>query len=308
MTPLSGKRILITGGYGFIGTNLFTELERRSIDVSRFNSSNFDLTSPDDVKECFDHYNPDILIHLAADVGGYSYMEKYKEKIFYNNLLIDANVIHNAYENNVDKVVSLGSILSYGSDQLAPYKTKYLDMGLPNKGSMYYGYVKQILINHTSIINSLNSINLILDNTYGPNDTFEIGKSRVIPTNIIRFIEIMKTNNAQQVIDLFGNPIRDYLYVSDAVDAVILAAEKQDVTGNFNIGNGNPISLSDLIRKISYACGYDGELLFDSEETSEDNLRYLDTEITQEVLGWSAKVDIDMGIKETIRWYRDNLC
>ena len=81
-------------------------------------------------------------------------MEKYKEKIFYNNLLIDANVIHNAYENNVDKVVSLGSILSYGSDQLAPYKTKYLDMGLPNKGSMYYGYVKQILINHTSIINS----------------------------------------------------------------------------------------------------------------------------------------------------------
>ena len=309
------KRLTVTGGKGFLGTHLIRKIreERGCKNVLIADLPEYDLRSLDNIKRMFDSQKPEIVIHLAAVVGGIGANRENPGKFFYDNAIMGIQLIHEAYMRKIEKFVAIGTICAYPKFTPVPFKEKDLWDGYPEETNAPYGFAKKMLLIQAQAYRQqygFNAIYLLPVNLYGPGDNFDPQSSHVIPALIKKcFDAIDKGENHIEVWGT-GKASREFLYVEDAAEAIILASEKYNKPDPVNIGAGFEITIKDLIRLITKFTGFSGKTIWDTTKPDGQPRRCLDTSKAKEEFGFKAKMNFEEGLKETIEWYkkhRENL-
>ncbi|MFW6149092.1 MAG: GDP-L-fucose synthase family protein [Atribacterota bacterium] len=333
MLDLSKKRITITGGKGFLGTHLVRKLreERKCPNVFIADLPEYDLRTLDGIKRMFDDQKPDIVIHLAAVVGGIGANKENPGRFFYDNAIMGIQLIHEAYLRNIEKFVTLGTICCYPKHTPVPFKEKNLWDGYPEETNAPYGLAKKMLLVQSQAYRQqygFNSIFLMPVNLYGPGDNFDPKSSHVIPALIKKVVDAMGGKEAaKQRMQGINNPnelnkrdkrykrdkpitvwgtgkaSREFLYVEDAAEGIILATEKYDKTEPINLGAGFEIKIKDLVELIVNLTGFNGEIKWDTSKPDGQPRRKLDTSRAEKEFEFKAKTKFDEGVKNTIDWF-----
>lgn len=303
-------KILITGSHGFVGKHLTNS-------ILKFTSKNNKIIAPSS-KECelknFQNClnltkNADIVIHLAGKVGGIGFNLKNPATLFYDNLIMGVNLIESARINNVKKFVCLGTICAYPKFTPVPFQEENLWSGYPEETNASYGIAKKsllVMLQSYRTQYKFNGIYLLPVNMYGPYDNFNPSSSHVIPA-LIKKIHQAKINNEKQITAWGdGSATREFLYVKDACEAIILAALNYNSSNPINIGSGFEISIRELVKKISLSIGYKGKIIWDKSKPNGQPKRRLDVSKAEKEFGFKAHTDFDNGLNETIKWYIDN--
>ncbi len=304
------KRVLITGGAGFLGRRVVEQLclrGARHIFVPR--SKEFDLCKEAAVKSLYQKFQPDMVIHLAAVVGGIGANQANPGKFFYENLMMGAHLIEGARKIGIRKFVAIGTICAYPKFTKVPFKEEDLWNGYPEETNAPYGLAKKMLLVQSQAYRQqygMNAIYLLPVNLYGPGDNFFLTTSHVIPALIRKCSEAMKRNEDTITVWGTGKPTREFLYVEDAARGIILAAERYDKSDPVNIGAGFEISIRDLAQLIVRLTGFNGKIVWDKSKPDGQPRRCLDTSRAYREFGFKAKVGLEDGLKKTIRWYRKN--
>ena len=309
MSYWKNRIVLVTGGAGFLGKTLVPKLEELGAVIFIPRSKEFDLTKEKNVDRVFNDFKPEIVIHLAADLGGIGYLSSNPGKVYFNNVMMNTLLMEKAMRYNVDKFVGINTINCYPENANMPLKESYLWNGKPEKNVAPYGLSKRMMIFQSELYREqyeFNSINLILDNVYGPFDNFDLETSRVIPATIRKCIDAKEKNKDHIVVWGTGKVTREFLYVEDAARGIILAIEKYNEGAPVNLGSGVEISIKELVELIAEIAGFDGELRWNTTKPDGQPRRYLDVSKAKEEFGFEAKVDFREGIKETIEWYIAN--
>tara|TARA_Y100000590_G_scaffold464770_1_gene635041 strand:- start:25 stop:969 length:945 start_codon:yes stop_codon:yes gene_type:complete len=310
MSFLDNKKILITGGSGFLGKNLISKIKEKNIkDIFYPRRNDYNLLNIDEIKKLFFDLKPDVVIHLAAVVGGIGANSLHPAKFFYENAIMGIQLFHESYINKIEKFVSIGTICSYPSNTAVPFKEKDLWNGYPEATNAPYGIAKKILSVQSSTYRqeyNFNSIYLMPVNMYGPYDNFDEKTSHVIPAIIKKIVEA-KQNNINEV-TLWGNgsPTREFIYVEDVADAIILATEKLNESDPINIGTGENISIKDLARMISTILKFNGKIKWDVSKPNGQEQRKLDTSLALNKFGFKYNTNLSDGLNKTIKWYEEN--
>lgn len=304
-------KILVTGGNGFLGKSLLKNLQSCGIyETFSPRSRNFDLTNPKQTKDLFDYFKPNMVIHLAAVVGGIGANKENPGSFFYKNTMMGLNVIENCRIYNVDKIVQIGTVCSYPKYTSVPFKEEDLWNGYPEETNAPYGIAKKSLytmIKAYSDQYNLNGSVLVPCNLYGPYDNFDPKSSHVIPALIKKFVEA-KANNEEKVVCWgTGKSTREFLYVDDASKAIIKSLMVDTGPEPINLGGGSEIRIKDLAEKIGAIVGYVGEIGWDSSKPDGQPRRFLDISRAQKILGWEPSVAFDTGLKNTINWYLESI-
>jgi GDP-L-fucose synthase len=300
------ERIVITGGNGFLGKNLYNTLIGESyINVYAPGSDIWDLRRPEDCNNLIGKNDYDILIHLAADVGGIGYLSKFPGKIMYNNIMMGFNLLETARKKDIEKFVFIGSSCAYPNNIDIPYKEEDLWKGYPDINTSAYGIAKRTimeLIKKYNIEYGMNAISLIPTNLYGPYDHFNLDYAHVIPMLIKKFTE------AKGSVEVWGTgeATRDFLYVGDAVDGIIKAIEKYDSPDPVNIGSGKETSIKELIETIAHIVEFKGNLIWDISKPDGTPRRCLDISKAKKEFGFEVKTSLEDGLRKTIEWYKKN--
>lgn len=302
-------KILITGGTGFLGKAVCSSLSSMGT-VSAVNSSMYDLTSCDQTEKMYKEIEPNIVVHLAATVGGIGANKNNPGLFMENNLIMGCNTIRLAKKYNVDKFVMIGTVCSYPKYCQVPFKEKDIWNGYPEETNAPYGIAKKTLMQMISAYReqyNFNGINLIPVNMYGPNDNFDPNSSHVIPAIIYKFYEAIKNNI--DTIELWGtgNATREFLYVDDCAAAIKSALINYNGSDFINIGTGQEISIKDLAYKIKEIIGYTGKIYFNDSYPDGQPRRCLDISRAKKYLNWRPKVLLDEGLLKTIEWYDKSL-
>jgi GDP-L-fucose synthase len=299
------KRVVVTGGNGFLGTHLvlkILKLKPKRMFVPDI--SKFDLR---DYKSCIKAFkSADIVIHLAGNVGGIGYNQSKPAELFDDNLLMGVNSVRAAKKMKVKKFVALGTICAYPKFTPIPFKEKDLWNGYPEETNAPYGLAKKMLLVQSQAYRQqygFNSIFLLPVNLYGPGDNFNPKSSHVIPALIRKFSEAKKNNIKEVIIWGSGKPTREFLYVEDAVDGILLATEKYNKPDPVNLGSGFEISIKDLASLIAKLVNFDGKIIFDKTKPDGQPRRRLDVSKAQKEFGFKAKIDFNSGLKKTIEYY-----
>jgi GDP-L-fucose synthase len=304
------KRVLLTGGYGFLGEVVYNKLTNKCDEVIRFHSNEYDLTKEIEVKKLFnDKKNIDVVIHLAADVGGIEYNRKYPGSILYNNLMMNTLLQHYSYVNNVKKFVGVGSVCAYPKFTEIPFKEENLWDGYPEETNASYGISKKVMLEQSKSYKdqyNFNSIHLLMINLYGPNDDFDLENSHVIPALIRKFTEAKIKNKEQVIAWGDGSPTREFMYVEDAARGILLAAEKYDESEPVNLGSGMEISIKELTNLIKDLVKFEGEIIWDKSKPNGQPRRCLDVSKSKKEFGFEAEVNFKEGLRKTIDWYLNN--
>jgi GDP-L-fucose synthase len=336
MLDLSKKRITVTGGKGFLGTHLVRKLreERKCPNVFIADLPEYDLRTLDGIGSMFDDQNPDIVIHLAAVVGGIGANKENPGRFFYDNAIMGIQLIHEAYLRNIEKFVILGTICCYPKHTPVPFKEKNLWDGYPEETNAPYGLAKKMLLVQSQAYRQqygFNSIFLMPVNLYGPGDNFDPKSSHVIPALIKKVIDAMGGKEAAKermqginnpnerdkrnepnkrykrdkpiVVWGTGKASREFIYVKDAAEGIILATEKYDKSEPVNIGAGFEITIKDLVEMIVNLTGFNGEIKWDTSKPDGQPRRMLDTHKSEKEFGFRAKCSFEEGLKKTIDWY-----
>lgn len=311
MINLKSKSILIPGGNGFLGTFLVRHLKKigcKNIFIPR--SKDYDLVQMKFVKKVYNDAKPDIVIHLAAKVGGIGANRDNPGKFFYDNLLMGAQLMEIGRRIGIEKFVTIGTICSYPKFTPVPFKEENLWNGYPDETNAPYGLAKKMLLVQSQAYRQqygFNSIFLLLVNLYGPGDNFDLNTSHVIPALIKKCINAQK-NRGPRKITVWGNgnSTREFLYVEDAAEAIILAAEKYNKSDPVNIGAGFEISIRELVYLIVKFTGFKGEIIWDNAMPVGQPRRCLDTNRARIEFGFKAKTKFEDGLKKVIKWYREN--
>lgn len=305
---LSKKRITITGGKGFLGTHLVRKLryERKCNKVLVADFPKYDLRILENIKKMFDDQKPDIIIHLAAVVGGIGANYENPGKFFYDNAIMGIQLIHEAYLRGIEKFVILGTVCCYPKYASVPFKEKDLWNGYPEETNAPYGLAKKILLVQSQAYRQqygFNSIFLVPVNLYGPGDNFAPISSHVIPALIKKFVDA--TNNNESYITVWGTgkASREFLYVEDAAEAIILATEKYTKCNPVNIGAGFEITIKDLAELIAKLTDFRGRIDWDRSKPDGQPRRMLDTSKAEKEFGFKAKTNFEEGLKKTINCY-----
>jgi nucleoside-diphosphate-sugar epimerase len=310
MNTLKGKNIVVTGGYGFLGQNLVEDLEKKDVgNIFVPRHSEYDLTEMGSIKRMFRDSQPDIVVHLAATVGGIGFLKKSPGTTFYNNTMMGVQLLELSRKFDVEKVALIGTTCSYPKITEIPFKEEALWTGYPDETTGYYGISKLLLHVQADAYKKqygLNSIYLIPTNLYGPKDNFDPKTSHVIPALIRKIIEAKKENLDYVNIWGTGEATRDFLYVKDATDGIIKAIERYNKILPVNLGSGNEISIKDLTQKIMKLVSYEGEIKFDPTKPEGQPRRCLDISRAKKEFGFIAKTKIEEGLKETIEWFQEN--
>jgi GDP-L-fucose synthase len=306
----SRRRVLVTGGAGFLGRTLCDKLrEKGAGELIAPRSSEYDLTRPDDVGKLFAEGSPDLVIHLAARVGGIGANMAHPAELYLSNLLMGTYVIEEARRRDVEKTVVLGTICAYPKFTPVPFKEEDLWNGYPEETNAPYGLAKKALLVHAQANHQQygqNAIHLLLTNLYGPGDKFNPSVSHVIPALIKKFVDAREAGADQVDVWGSGTATREFLYVGDAAEAVALAAERYNSPEPVNVASGREIAIRDLAEFIASLTGFDGDLVWDESKPDGQPRRSLDTSRAKEAFGFEAKTSLEDGLRETVAWYLQN--
>jgi len=308
---LSSKRILITGGTGFLGSNLVAALGRVGCKhLLVFHSSEYDLRNPVETARLFDDTGPQIVIHLAAAVGGIGANRASPGRFFYDNLMMGVEVIEQARLHKVEKVVAIGTVCAYPKFCPVPFREEDLWNGYPEETNAPYGMAKKMLLVQAQAYRQqygLNSIYLLPVNLYGPGDSFDPEKSHVIPALIKKCFDAIHAGADH--IDVWGTGAasREFLYVEDCARAIVLATQHYEKPEPINLGAGREISIRELVALIGELCGFRGEIRWDSSKPDGQPRRCLDVSKAEREFGFRAQTDFRDGLRKTIEWYRERV-
>lgn len=308
-TELSDKRICVTGGGGFLGRAVRARLKAagaQNVFVPR--RRDFDLTRSDAVDRLFVEATPDIIIHLAAEVGGIGANEQNPGRFFYANMAMGLHLIEASRERGVERFVQVGTVCAYPKFCPVPFQEADLWSGYPEETNAPYGVAKRalaVMLDAYRRQYGFNGVYLIPANLYGPHDNFDLETSHVVPAMIRRFCEAMDEGSDTVTCWGTGQATREFLYVDDAADAVVRAAAKLNDSEPINIGTGSEISIRDLGDLIARLTGFQGRILWDSSRTDGQPRRMIDTQKARDLLGWSAVTDLEQGLAKTIAWWRE---
>ncbi|KQC12337.1 MAG: GDP-fucose synthetase [Desulfuromonas sp. SDB] len=303
---LDQKKICVTGGAGFLGRYVVKQLKQKNAQVFVPRSQPYDLREKARIKEMFDYFHPEIVIHLAGVVGGIGANRENPGKFFYDNAVMGIELIEEARKRNIEKFVCLGTICAYPKFTPVPFKEENLWDGYPEETNAPYGLAKKILLTQLQGYRKqygLNGIYLLLVNIYGPQDNFDLNSSHVIPALIRKFVEAKHSSRNQVVLWGTGSPSREFLYVEDAARAIVLATEKYNEADPVNIGAGFEITIKDLAEIIRDEVGFQGEIVWDDRKPDGQPRRMLDVSNAKKMFGFQSQVDFKQGLKKTISWY-----
>jgi len=306
---LSQKRLCVTGGAGFLGKHLIARLEHygaKDIFVPR--SADYDLVKGDDIARMIDDARPDIIIHLAAKVGGIGANMEKPGEFFYDNLMMGVQLIHQAWQRGVEKFVAIGTICAYPKYTPIPFKEEEIWNGYPEETNAPYGLAKKMLLVQSQSYREqygYNSIFLLPVNLYGPGDNFNPASSHVIPALIRKFLEAKERGDKQIVAWGDGSPTREFIYAEDAAEGIVLATMRYNSSDPVNIGSSFEISIKDLTETIVRLCDFEGDVVWDTSKPNGQPRRKLDTARAKECFGFEAKTDFEEGLKKTIAWYKE---
>jgi GDP-L-fucose synthase len=304
---IQSKRILVTGGSGFLGSHVLTRLRQvgcRHIIAPR--SAECDLTRESDVLRLLQKERPEVVLHLAARVGGIGANRKYPGTFLYQNLIMGTHLIEASRQLGVQKFVMVGTICSYPKFTPVPFKESELWNGYPEETNAPYGLAKKMLLAQLQAYKQefgFNGVNVMLVNLFGPHDNFDLESSHVIPALIRKCVEARDRGDKVLPVWGTGRPTREFLYVEDAAEALVRSAEVLETPEPVNVGSGVEISIADLAKLVAQKTGFRGELRFDPNMPDGQPRRCLDVTRAKELLGFTAKTSLAEGLEKTVNWY-----
>jgi len=309
MSFWSTKRVLITGGAGFLGSFVVEKLRQRGCkDIFVPRRKDYDLVEMEAVKRIHKDTQPNIVIHLAARVGGIGANQANPGKFFYDNLMMGAQLMEVGRQAGVEKFVTISTICAYPKFTPVPFKEEDLWNGYPEETNAPYGLAKKMLLVQSQAYRQqygFNSIVLFPVNLYGPRDNFDLQTSHVIPALIRKCLEAKRRDASNIEVWGDGSPTREFLYVEDAAEGICLAAERYDSSEPVNLGSGMEISIKDLVHTIKRMTGFTGEIIWDTTKPNGQPRRSLDTSRAEKHFGFRAKTSFEEGLRRTIEWYKD---
>jgi GDP-L-fucose synthase len=310
MLDLAGKRIVVTGGAGFLGKAVCRVLAARGVAPERIfvpRRADYDLTVESAVERLYDDARPDVVIHLAAEVGGIGANMAHPGRFFYANMAMGLHLVEHARRRGLAKFVHTGTVCAYPKHCPIPFREDDLWNGYPEETNAPYGVAKKaifVMLDGYRREYGLQSAVAVPVNLYGPGDNFDPASSHVIPA-LIRKCEEARLADAPEVICWgTGSATREFLYVDDAAEGIVRAAEVMDEPVPINLGGGIEIAIRDLVTKIAAACDYRGRVVWDTTKPDGQPRRGLDISRAKSLLEWTPKQDFDAGLKTTVEWWR----
>jgi GDP-L-fucose synthase len=308
---MKNKRITVTGGKGFLGTHLIRKLQEQGFQhVAIADLPEYNLVDLYDIKRMYEESKPEIVIHLAAKVGGIGYNQGNPASLFYDNAMMGIQLIHEGYLNKIDKFVALGTICAYPKFTPVPFQEDDIWNGYPEETNAPYGLAKKMMLVQSQAYRQqygFNSIFLLPVNLYGPGDNFDPRSSHVIPALIKKCVDAVKAGEQEIIVWGTGKATREFFYVEDAAEAIILAMEKYNGSEPVNIGAGFEISIHDLVNLIVELTGFQGKIIWDESKPDGQPRRMLDTKRARQEFGFKAETDFKEGLAKTIVWYEESL-
>ena len=306
---LKGRRIAVTGGNGFLGKTLVRQLREAGCDVVAPRSREFDLVDGEQARRFVRELKPQVVIHLAARVGGIGANRVNPATYFYENLMMGVQLLHESWKGGVEKWVGLGTICAYPKHTPVPFREDDLWSGYPEETNAPYGLAKKMLLVQAQAYRQQHGFDacvLFPVNLYGLEDNFDLESGHVIPAMIRKFVEANERGETKVTLWGDGSPTREFLYVEDCAEGIALAADRYDSSEPVNLGSGMEISIRDLATKIASLTGYRGELVWDTSKPNGQPRRQLDVTRAEKLFGFRARTTFDEGLRATIEWYRSH--
>jgi GDP-L-fucose synthase len=311
MSYWRGKPVIVTGGNGFLGAHVTSKLAELGAVVSKPSHADYDLVRLEDIERMYkDNAGAEVVLHLAAKVGGIGANREHPGSFFYENLVMGAQLMHQAYLRRIPKFVALGTVCSYPANTPVPFKEDDLWAGYPEETNAPYGLAKKMMLVQSQGYRTeygFNSIFLLPVNMYGPGDNFSPGSSHVIPALIKKCVDALASGDDEIVVWGDGSATREFLYVEDAADGILLAAEKYDESDPVNLGSGFEIAISDLVNLIVKETGFTGKITWDTSKPNGQPRRRLDTSQAEKLFGFKFTTTFEDGLRKTIDWYKRSI-
>jgi GDP-L-fucose synthase len=305
------QRVVVTGGSGFLGRHVVAALRNRGAgDVFVPLREAYDLRQREAILDLLSDARPTLVIHLAATVGGIGANRAHPAEFFYDNLMMGAQLLHESWRAGVAKFVAIGTVCAYPKYTPIPFREKDLWNGYPEETNAPYGLAKKMLLVQSQAYRQqygYNAIFLLPVNLYGPGDSFDLESSHVIPALIRKCLEAQERGEETIVAWGDGSPTREFLYVEDAAEGIVLAAERYNDSEPVNLGSGFEISIKDLLTAIAGHTGFNGRIVWDTTKPNGQPRRALNTDRARECFGFRATTDFDEGLRRTVAWYRQTL-
>jgi GDP-L-fucose synthase len=306
----ASRRVCVTGGAGFLGSYILEGLKQRGArDVYVPLIEEVDLVQQRDILTVLDRANPDVVLHLAAHVGGIGANRMHPAEFFYDNLMMGVQLMHECWKRGIEKFVALGTVCAYPKFTPVPFREEDLWNGYPEETNAPYGLAKKMMLVQSQSYRQqygFNSIFLVPVNMYGPRDNFNLQTSHVIPALIRKCVEAKEEGRAEVVLWGDGSPTREFIFARDAAEGILLAAEHYDASDPVNLGSGREISIRDLAALIARLTGFAGRFVWDTNQPNGQPRRALDTSKAEALFGFRARTSFEEGLRETVGWYMAN--
>lgn len=306
---LDGKRVVVTGGAGFLGHYVCRKLEKAGAEVLVPTVERYDLVYHDAILQMYADMKPEVVVHLAAVVGGIGANRENPGKFFYDNLMMGVQLMHEGWRKGLGKFVAIGTICAYPKFTPVPFKEEELWNGYPEETNAPYGLAKKMLLVQAQAYRhqyGFNAIFLLPVNLYGPGDNFDPASSHVVPALIKKFVDGRESGAKEVVLWGDGSASREFIYAEDAAEGILLATERYDGEEPVNLGAGFEITIRELAEKLQPLCKFEGEVAWDATKPNGQPRRCLDVTRAKEWFGFQAHTSFDAGLEKTVAWYEAN--